>query len=489
MKWWQKSSWQLIITTALSLCLAFHYGVCTQDDAFISFRYAENWANGLGLVFNEGEYIEGFSNPSWTLLFGLGFLMHWDPVLLSLGLGYLSIAFLISATAHLLETFQIHSSLRWLPLLLVGVDPNMLLESVQGLESVFYAGLIAFALSYALRENQHQRSHLFSTVLFALATTTRPEAPLFFGLCHLALGLQKSWNPLKWTKQGMPIFTILLWLLLQTSLRYWYYGDILPNTFYAKVGGTAFIRGLQYCWFHIQYHPVLWMGAVALLTSPKNHSSKNTVLWIALGYLFYVMAIGGDFKPTSRFLLPVTPWFAVMLGDRLQAIPSQKYFKWLIAMLLSISFVSRWHLYQQTEFWAADRRGNLLARKVIGDWLQQNTPPETLIAMHSIGVVPYYAQRTCIDMWGLTDRYIAKTPNPDFGNGMAGHEKSNPHYVFSRHPDIYLPEDNIFQPEKVIQTVEKGFPANFEEEYQPMNIKIKGSWLNFWIRKDFVKQL
>lgn len=32
------------------------------DDAFISFRYARNLLEGHGLVFNPGEYVEGYSN-------------------------------------------------------------------------------------------------------------------------------------------------------------------------------------------------------------------------------------------------------------------------------------------------------------------------------------------------------------------------------------------------------------------------------------------
>ena len=54
-----------------ALVLAITYGVCTQDDAFISFRYAENLANGQGLVFNPGERVEGYSNPLWTVLFAV----------------------------------------------------------------------------------------------------------------------------------------------------------------------------------------------------------------------------------------------------------------------------------------------------------------------------------------------------------------------------------------------------------------------------------
>ncbi len=37
------------------------------DDAFISFRYARNLLEGYGLVFNPGEYVEGYSNFLWVL--------------------------------------------------------------------------------------------------------------------------------------------------------------------------------------------------------------------------------------------------------------------------------------------------------------------------------------------------------------------------------------------------------------------------------------
>ena len=47
-------------------CLNF-----TVDDSFISLRFAENWANGSGLVFNPGERVEGYSNFLWTLVLGV----------------------------------------------------------------------------------------------------------------------------------------------------------------------------------------------------------------------------------------------------------------------------------------------------------------------------------------------------------------------------------------------------------------------------------
>ncbi|MHC4066890.1 MAG: hypothetical protein ACYSUI_20630, partial [Planctomycetota bacterium] len=56
------------MTLALLLLHAAAYTFLT-DDAFISFRYARNLSEGLGLVFNPGfERVEGYSNFLWVVL-------------------------------------------------------------------------------------------------------------------------------------------------------------------------------------------------------------------------------------------------------------------------------------------------------------------------------------------------------------------------------------------------------------------------------------
>jgi len=47
------------------------------DDAFISFRYARNLVDGLGLVFNAGEYVEGYTNLLWTLAIAGALRLGW----------------------------------------------------------------------------------------------------------------------------------------------------------------------------------------------------------------------------------------------------------------------------------------------------------------------------------------------------------------------------------------------------------------------------
>jgi hypothetical protein len=65
-----QGSWLLLAGAIALVVLAFSH-VWIVDDAYITFRYAHNLAEGRGLVFNEGEYVEGYTNFLWTVLMAL----------------------------------------------------------------------------------------------------------------------------------------------------------------------------------------------------------------------------------------------------------------------------------------------------------------------------------------------------------------------------------------------------------------------------------
>ena len=61
-----------------------------MDDAWISFRYARSLVQGHGLTFNPGEWVEGYSNLSWTLLIAAGMALGGAADLVATVLGLLS---------------------------------------------------------------------------------------------------------------------------------------------------------------------------------------------------------------------------------------------------------------------------------------------------------------------------------------------------------------------------------------------------------------
>ena len=64
------------------LAHAFYYWDWVEDDAFISLRYAQNFVDGSGLVFNLGEPVEGYSNLAWVLYAAMAIKMNLDPLLI-----------------------------------------------------------------------------------------------------------------------------------------------------------------------------------------------------------------------------------------------------------------------------------------------------------------------------------------------------------------------------------------------------------------------
>src|SRR5215211_1730701 len=66
---WAVVGLALAACAAVLLVLENYIGVYMPDDAYITYRYAENLARGNGLVFNAAAPpVEGYSNLSWILL-------------------------------------------------------------------------------------------------------------------------------------------------------------------------------------------------------------------------------------------------------------------------------------------------------------------------------------------------------------------------------------------------------------------------------------
>ena len=60
------------------------------EDAFISLRYAVQFASGRGLVFNPGEWVWGYSNLVWTVLVGVGVWLGLNAVFCAKFLGVMA---------------------------------------------------------------------------------------------------------------------------------------------------------------------------------------------------------------------------------------------------------------------------------------------------------------------------------------------------------------------------------------------------------------
>ncbi len=490
----------LVLCALGAVALGLVYGACTQDDAFISFRYAANLVEGHGLVYNPGERVEGFTNLLWTLLLALPLALHVDPVAASTAMGMAGMAVAVGL-AGLLGGRLAHAGPRpgalgpaaALAGLLLAADPQGVLEAVEGLETSLHMAIVAAAalrLAHELRaESPGRAAHLGSGLLLALLCTSRPEAPLIALGLHLGLILGARDRRAALARAVVAAVPALAVVLGLTLFRLGYYGEPLPNTFYAKTTQSgAALRGLRYLWLHLLDHPVQWGAALLGAALLRRVALARALVGAALVHLAYVVWVGGDFKPTGRFVMPVLPLLAALGAAGLLASPRLARPR-VLGMLVVLLGVRGAQVFAVCQEWADIRHANMEARRTLGLFLRGAVPPDTLMAIHSAGAVPYYAGLPTIDMWGLTDHHIARAPVPDFGAGMAGHERADPAYVFSREPALYLPEDHMFVLQPFPLEPGPGFPADFLENYQSISIPVEGRVLNCWVRRGFFQTL
>ncbi len=179
------------------------------DDAFISFRYAQNLANGHGLVYNIGERVEGYTNFLWTILAALVLWLGGEIVWWSYLVG------IVLALAILLSTFALARRLLgpgWglVAALIVATSQSLLIHTARGagLETGLFTllvllGSLAYIAHSAPAPTPEQKgmkemeapAHQWERgwggglvgLLFALATLTRPEGLFLFGLTCMYL--------------------------------------------------------------------------------------------------------------------------------------------------------------------------------------------------------------------------------------------------------------------------------------------------------------
>jgi arabinofuranosyltransferase len=112
------------------------------DDAYITFRYAQNWSLGYGLRYNLGDHlpVEGYSNFLWVALCTLLEYLGASPVLwapfISYGCG-LVLLWLVYFT--LLRRFEISRPVAFLSVLTLACLPPFAVWATGGLETMPFA--------------------------------------------------------------------------------------------------------------------------------------------------------------------------------------------------------------------------------------------------------------------------------------------------------------------------------------------------------------
>jgi len=415
------------------------------DDAYISFRYAWNLAQGNGLVFNPGERVEGFSNPLWTLLLaGLHAATAIEIPDLARACGILSsVALLFLAFRFVRRSGGLFAAN--LVLLLIILNPGFHVFASAGLEGPLLSLLLVAGL--ILSQTTSPLFRLTAACLMGLAGITRPEGPAYAGLWFLATREPGSLRDLfkqERIRFAVLLFPILAWQVFRVS----YFGAWLPNTAVAKVPGVfgEFITFPDYIapWLVASGGPLLLL--LWLVLPPREYhirAIERTGLAIVGGNLIFIAYAQGDWMLFGRFIAPIWPVLSVPLALWLASVVRELgqimniRFRPVLAIAPSAGIILCAFLAWQSSVGAylANEGMAMLMRGTdqlaVGEWISREIAPTASIATGRLGGISYGARRHVVwDWFGLTDAGEAE----HIRRGRPGEIGDDP--VFSRKPDV-----------------------------------------------------
>lgn len=409
------------------------------DDAFISFRYAENLVDGLGLVYNAGERVEGYTNLLWTLMLAGAMKFGAPPVAAAKALGvlcYLALALTLLQWSRV----QARQDERVpLPLAagLVLVSNDLHVWATGGLETMLFTALAVPALLLTRSHPAGRKTALASGGLLALLVLTRLDGVLLAGVAAvswwLPMDLRTPEERLRLSAFTLAPVVAVLAVLLPWKLAY--YGDIFPTAFYSKSVLDPYVsQGLVYLGLFLLTNWVL-IAALPLLLIPLREAPARTrwddrfFLASAALYTAYVVSVGGDFMAARR-LIPVAPLLFVVLEGRLvrRLAPRARLSLASAALLLAAIPFSIFQDHARINGVADERRfyppQMIAARRrqaeAIGAALAGT--PARVAFEGGMCVFAYYSRLPyLVEITGLTQYSLAKLPLK--ARGWVGHEK------------------------------------------------------------------
>jgi hypothetical protein len=413
------------------------------DDSWIHQTYARNLAETGQLAYLPGQPSAGSTSPTWSFVLSIGYLLRVDFRIWAYLLGALSLA----ATAWLAYRLVLRlpplsqrsarvsqTAAALLAGLFCAVEWHLVWAAASGMETIFFTALSLALVEYlfsqmALRQSpegpasMQKEQAIVSAVGIGLfggvLVLTRPEGALLAGMVILGLVVwplptdrSRLFSRLVTTGLCLLAFAGVLAPYLAFNLRT--SGAVFPNTFYAKqveyLSDLALpvrlwrvlsptLAGAQ-----VLLLPGFGYAAYLLIRRREWAALLPMVWWLAL-LSVYALRLPVGYQH-GRYAMPSIPWLilhgvwgtAAALRPRSSTLVVRVLSRGtpLALALLVLVFWGRGALAYSDDVGFIEGEMVAMAR-----WLEENTPPGTIIAVHDIGAVGYLSNRPLLDLAGL----------------------------------------------------------------------------------------
>ncbi len=404
-----------------------------NDDAFITFRYAQNIAAGHGFVWNvaDAQPVEGSSSLGWTFFNAVVLRLGGDPLRASHVAGWLAGALtLVLAGIGVRRVLRRTSAWGWVGGALLAVQAQWILWSVSGMETTAAACAAFGATLLLLEETRRVRGRGYASgIVFFVATLLRPESPLLHATA--AVGIVAG------TRGARPWRTLLqsggvhaIGLAALTLVRLAYFGQPLPNTFYVKTGAPQWARGFEYVGqFVVQNHAWLWLVPLLVAAPLLARHARAAALALTLqivGWCGWILALGGG-RWEFRFFVTILPTCALLVGTGIALLATHGFpglaalrgatARHAVASIVSLALLASQVGVLRTPFRPF---GDVVARTQLLQWVDYMALEASLLAAYLTpdervctgwaGVFPYLTGAWHYDPWGLNQPEIARRP-------------------------------------------------------------------------------
>jgi len=529
---------QRFIVTTVSICIVISLSWIHScrisenkseviDDAFITYVYAQNVAEGHGIRYNPTDLTptEGSSSLLHVLLLSLTNLAGLDPLTATRGLSllfFITVPLIFGLTFGRIGKQPLHIGL--LAAASVYLVFSLLQETIWhltgGMETIFFLGIHAWVFAWVVTNmmNTYQwpsfTNSLLGIVLMILLSLCRPEGLVLAFLYITVIVIFRIFpthgmNP--WVRLR-PIMGFLMGfaggMCTIFILKYLYFGTFIPNSYFVKSSnaifgsaGIFFPGEKEVIEFLIRrYIPLLLIIGVVAIWKKKNDEIWKPIICLvpsAVVVILYSRAIhevSFGFRYEYPLLIPLIGCLIFYVG-RVWTRSHKVFFLLFTLAILCVPFIGK--VQDSLSFYALKQWARSPITSATGwmgydyetgselhplakmglDLKETELRQQASILLSGAGLVTYYSRYRAIDWIGLNNNYLSgRTPRT---------LDEVWRYIDSQKPDVMYSVLPPATPGMAHRNEDPAFMSNIVQNH----LKGRGSTLFPYWNKDIVAEM
>jgi arabinofuranosyltransferase len=411
------------------------------DDSWIHLTFARNIVEYGSFSYYKNQLAtSGSTSPLYTLILAGFYFFSKNEFIISYIIGISSFA---AGVFFMFRLARLHfDTAKWLAVLcalLLAIQPILNLIAVSGMETTLFIALVIISL-YNYRKKNWRTLGISLGLLF----WCRPDGLVLwiaiatdYLLWMMLENSRKSKKEVRITARELIVpFSIaggiaVCYFLFNYSLS----GSLLPNTYGAKMAiyegksRAEFLKNDVWEYFtapeFIMYIVPFLLSVIIILKGVvrKRYNEFLIYLLFTAGLIlvyWYFLPFSSSF---GRYLVPLIPGYIIMAVYGVRSVSEyvRDNFKsatpgnLILAGYVTASVVlSIIYLNSTSKLYTDICRYYKVRHVAAGEWINNNTPPDAIVATHDIGAIEFYGRRKLVDMVGLVSPEIINNMKAGF---------------------------------------------------------------------------